>query len=86
MNCEKKENSALKTILVVIGAIAAVGAIAAGVYYLIKKYFKVSFDNDDCDECDECDCNGCFVEEDDRAFEPICDCNDTPAETDDNED
>lgn len=72
---EKKENSVLKTFLIIVGAVVSIAAIAAGLYYVFKKYFKITFE---CDECDECDCNGCFVEEDDKAFEPVCDCEEAP--------
>ena len=73
---EKKEHSALKGFLIFVGAVVSLAAIAAAIYYVFKKFFKITFETD---ECDECDCNGCFVEEDDKAFEPICDCEDAPA-------
>ena len=76
MCCEKKENNALKTILIIIGAIVSVAAVMTALYFLFKKFFKISFE---CDECDECDCNGCFIDEDDKDFEPICECDDAPA-------
>ena len=41
--CEKKENSVLKTILIIIGAVVSIAAIAAAVCYLFKKYFKITF-------------------------------------------
>ena len=76
---EKKENSALKTFLIIVGAVVSVAAVVAAVYCLFKKYFKISFECDGCDECDECDCNGCFVEKDDMDFAPACECEDAPA-------
>lgn len=73
--CEKKENSVLKTVLIIIGAVVSIAAIAAAVCYLFKKYFKITFNTN---ECDECDCNGCFVENDDMDFAPECDYDGAP--------
>ena len=77
MKCVKKENDSLKTVFTVIGVIAAIAAVAVAAYVLFKKYFKITFECDgDCG--DECDCDGCFVENDDSDFEPICDCEEAP--------
>ena len=75
---EKKESSALKTLLIIIGAVVSLAAIFAALYMFFKKYFKISFECDD--DYDECDCNGCFVEEDEKKYEPICDLNGTEPE------
>jgi len=70
MSRRNEEQSVLKTILIVIGAVVSIAAILAGAYYLFKKYFKITFE---CDDCDECDCNGCFVDDEDDGYEPLCD-------------
>lgn len=78
MNIEKKESNGLRTLLVIIGAVVSLAAIFAALYMFFKKYFKISFECDD--DLDECDCNGCFVEEDDKRYEPICDLTDDDPE------
>ena len=69
----KKNNDILKAIFVAIGVIVSVGALAAVVYTVFKKYFQVTFECDgDC-----CDCDDCFDDED-VDFEPICCCEEEP--------
>ena len=66
---EEKKTSPLKVILIVIGAIVAVGAAAAVVYTVFKKYFTVTFECGDCEDCD-CDCE-CLIDEE-ESCDPIC--------------
>ncbi|MBE6569670.1 MAG: hypothetical protein E7658_05580 [Ruminococcaceae bacterium] len=65
-----ENKNALKTFFIIIGAIVSIGAIVAVLYTVFKKYFKVTFECDDCD----CGCCGddCFEEDED--YEPICCC------------
>ncbi|MBE6560609.1 MAG: hypothetical protein E7662_05745 [Ruminococcaceae bacterium] len=66
---EEKKTSPLKVILIVIGAIVAVGAAVAVVYTIFKKYFTVTFECDgDCECCDE----DCLMDEEDLESDPIC--------------
>ena len=70
----KKNNDILKAIFVIIGVVVSVGALAAVVYTVFKKYFQVTFECDgDC-----CDCDDCF-EDEDVEFEPICCCEEDDA-------
>lgn len=66
-NCgkEKKTSDALKALFIVIGAVVTIGSVAAVLYSLFKKYFKITF------ECSSDDCCNCFEEDDDN-YEPIC--------------
>ena len=50
-----KTTEAVKIILIVIGALVSLAAIAAVAYTIFKKYFQVTFECDgDCDTCDDC--------------------------------
>ena len=69
-NCckkEKKSSGALKTILIIIGAVVAAAGVAMALYSIFKKYFKVTF------ECGTVNDEECFAEDDDN-FEPLCFC------------
>ena len=80
-NCckkEKKSCDALKTVLIVIGAIVAVAGVAAALYSIFRKYFKVTF------ECGTVNDEECFAEDDDN-FEPLCFCGDADEEDEEDE-
>ncbi len=50
-----KSTEAVKIILIVIGALVSLAAIAVVAYTIFKKYFQVTFECDgDCDTCDDC--------------------------------
>lgn len=76
MNNEKREFSALRTFFIILGAIVSIAAVVAGLYYVCKKYFNITFEcaSDD----DECDSEGRFVEEDDSKFVPVCEVSEEP--------
>ena len=60
---EEKKSNPLKVVLIVIGAIVAVGATAAVVYTVFKKYFTITFEcSGDCENCDE----DCLIDEEDE--------------------
>ena len=64
---EEKKSNPLKVVLIIIGAIVAVGATAAVVYTVFKKYFTITFEcSGDCDNCEE----DCLLDEEDE-IEPI---------------
>ena len=63
---EKRGVSVLKIVLISVAVAIAIVAIVALLYYLFKKYFKVSIDCGDCDGCEE----ACFGDD----FDPLCDC------------
>ena len=75
---EEKKTSPLKVILIVIGAIVAVGAAAAVLYTIFKKYFTITFECGDCESCDEdclideeeTECDVCLEEEEEEAAAP----------------
>lgn len=77
MKRERSTGDILKVIFVIIGAVVSIGALAAVVYTVFKKYFQVTFECDgDC-----CDCDDCFAEE--EIYEPICCCEDGEEVVDD---
>ncbi len=65
-----ENKNTLKTFFIIVGAVVSIAAIFAVLYTVFKKYFKVTFECDDCD-CDCCD-EGCFEEAED--YEPVCCC------------
>jgi len=65
-----EHKNTLKTFFIIVGAVVSIAAIAAVLYTVFKKYFKVTFECDDCD-CSCCD-EDCFEEADE--YEPICCC------------
>ena len=65
-----ENKNTLKTFFIIVGAVVSIGAIIAVLYTVFKKYFKVTFECDDCD-CDCCD-GECFAEEEE--YEPVCCC------------
>ena len=55
-----KTMEAVKVILIIVGALVSLAALAAVAYTIFKKYFQVTFECDgDCDNCDDC-----FADED----------------------
>ena len=64
-----ENKNALKTVLIIIGALVSISAIVVVLYTVFKKYFKVTFE---CDDCDCCCGDDCFEEVED--YEPICCC------------
>ncbi len=68
MKRERTTGDVLKLIFVIVGAVVSIAALAAVVYTVFKKYFKVTFECDgECDDCDEC---GCFDDRDSDDCEP----------------
>jgi len=65
---DKRKDSSLKTLFIIVGAIVCISTAAAFVYTFFKKHFKVTFECDGCDCCDGCDE---FSDEVDN-YEPIC--------------
>ena len=63
---EEKRTSVLKIILISVAVAIAIVGIIALLYFLFKKYFKVSIDCGDCDDCED----SCFGD----SFDPLCDC------------
>ena len=50
-----KTMEAVKVVLIIVGALVTLAALAAVAYTIFKKYFQVTFECDgDCDECGEC--------------------------------
>jgi len=64
---EEKTTSAVKVILIIIGAVVAVAGAALVVYKIFKKYFTVTFECGDCESCDE----DCFADEDETEEEVV---------------
>ena len=62
---EEKRTSVLKIVLISVAVAIAIVGIIALLYFLFKKYFKVSIDCGDCDGCEE----SCFGEN----FDPLSD-------------
>lgn len=68
---ERKSN-VLKGVLITVGVIAAVAAAAAVVYTILKKYFTITIECDDCD-CDLEECGDdelCCCDADDECDAP----------------
>ena len=63
---EEKRTSVGKIIVISATVAIAIVGIAAVLYKLFKKYFKITIDCGNCDDCDEI----CFGED----FDPLCDC------------
>ena len=58
----KKDDSSsiLKGILIAVGAIVTIAGIAAVLYALFKKYFRITFECGDCESCESpCDSGSC---------------------------
>jgi flagellar basal body-associated protein FliL len=51
---EEKKSNALKAIFITVGVVVSIAALAAVAYTVLKKYFTITIE---CDECD-CDCDG----------------------------
>lgn len=71
---EKKSSDGLRALFIVVGAVVTIGAVAATLYALFKKYFKITFEND-CGDC--CDC---FEDSDDDVECNFCGCDDDEEE------
>lgn len=65
---EEKGVSVVKVVLITLGIVAALVAVGAILYKILKKHFKITFECGDCDFCDD----DCFC--DDSDFEPECIC------------